>query len=718
MMRDATYQKYDQKDYHIWNGDYADAFEKPLFLHRDQPAVCLRNLFVLQKYRNLKNENEPETELWTRLGAFVEDESKELLILEGDAGCGKTSLVQALCWHKRARDKIGSRVLGDRPLVTVRLRELDKERITAKEGLFPALLDALGAPAGEKRRRKQWLLERFPKAVLVLDGFDELCIIEGIGDYENLLKLLTAERLAGWRFVVTSRPGYIRHDIDISTDILELRHFDEEKRAEWIERYRDPAGCACGLPEELADYIRKGEEEGVCDTPLTLYLLTAGAVRPEERENLWKLYHRLFSERLTKRLHDEEAHPGVEYGTAPYRLAEEMAWRMYRGKNERLYLQYEELASIADELWEKDRDFRRGLQKKETAKSLAERNVGLCCYLKSSEDRGAVEFYHNNIRDFFLAEKLWRELLRVYEDPAPREEKIRKLIAFFRDELRTKLEPRVIGFLYLRAQAEGSGRGLPAREREQELCPDLLQLLLGDGRVYDGLKEKRLLPTITAILTNAVRCDWALREPLRREGERHRWWRDVKELNDAGLPRAVFGNIFRDFWSAEKRYEPGAFGDFGNVGLGFTNLYNLSLHGAYLRGAVLYEANLRRADLRGAVLYGAKLHEAILGEARLYKADLGGADLSRANLREADLREADLSGADLREADLSIADLRGADLRGANLRGANLFGANLCEADLREANLRIAYLKAGIQSMENDEQRELLRSMKIPGLKL
>ena len=667
-----------QKDYHIWNGDYADAFEEPLFLHRDRPAVCLRNLFVLQKYRNLKNENEPETELWTRLGAFVKDESKKLLILEGDAGCGKTSLVQALCWHKRARDEIGSRVLGDRPLVTVRLRELDKERITAKEGLLPALLDALGAPAGEKRRRKQWLLERFPRAVLVLDGFDELCIIEGIGDYENLLKLLTAERLAGWRFVVTSRPGYIRHDIDISTDMLELQHFDEEKRGEWIERYRDPAGCACGLPEELADYIRKGEEEGVCDTPLTLYLLAAGEVGPEERENLWKLYHHLFSERLTKRLHDEEAHPGVEYGTAPYRLAEEMAWRIYRGKNERLYLQYEELASIADELWEKDRDFRRGLQKKETAKSLAERNVGLCCYLKSSEDRGAVEFYHNNIRDFFLAEKLWRELLRLYEDPVPRGEKIRKLIAFFRDELRTELEPRVIEFLYLRAKAEGSGRGLPAREREQELCPDLLQLLLGDGRVYDGLKEKRLLPTIAAILANAVRCSWALREPLRREGERHRWWRDVKELNEAGLLRTVFWDIFCNFWSAGKRYEPGAFGDFGNVELEITNLYGLILRGADLR-----EAYLRRADLREAVLRGA---------------DLRGAYLIKANLRGADLR-----GADLREADLLEADLRGADLSGADLSGADLRGADLPD---------------GFRKLDNDKQRKHLRSLKIPGLKL
>jgi uncharacterized protein YjbI with pentapeptide repeats len=713
MMWDATYQKYDQKDYHIWNGDYADAFEEPLFLHRDRPAVCLRNLFVLQKYRNLKNGYEPRTELWTRLGAFVEDESKELLILEGDAGCGKTSLVQALCWHKRARDEIGSRVLGDRPLVTVRLRELDKERITAKEGLLPALLDALGAPAGEKRRRKQWLLERFPRAVLVLDGSDELCIIEGIGNYEDLLYRLTAERLADWRFVVTSRPGYIRHDIDISTDMLELLHFDEEKRGEWIKRYTDPKGCACGLPEELADYIRKGEEEGVCDTPLTLYLLAAGEVGPEERENLWKLYHRLFAERLTKRLHDEEAHPGVEYGTAPYRLAEEMAWRMYRGKNERLYLQYEELASIADRLWEKDPEFRRGFREEDTARSLAERNVGLCCYLKSSEDRGAVEFYHNNIRDFFLAEKLWRELLRVYEDPAPREEKIQKLTVFFRDALRTRLEPRVIEFLYLRAKAERTGRGLPAREKDHDLCPDLLQLLLGDGRVYDGLKEKRLLPTITAILANVVRCDWALREPLRREGERHRWWRNVEEINDAGLLCAVFGNIFRAFGSAGKLYAPGAFGDFRDVGLGFTNLYYLSLRGADLRGA-----DLREADLRGAYLSEANLSRADLFGANLRGAYLFGANLCEADLRGATLRGANLRGANLREADLREADLSGADLRRADLCGADLREADLCGAYLLGADLRGAVLPDAFHSWDNDEQREHLRSLKIPGLQL
>ncbi|MGX8699042.1 MAG: NACHT domain-containing protein, partial [bacterium] len=188
------------------NKDYADDFAAPLFLHQDNPAVCLRNLFVLQDYTPKAEDGK---DLWGRIADFVADGWKEFFLIEGDAGCGKTSLVNALAWHAQEEDETARLVLGDRPLVVVRLRDLDTEKITRQKGLLPALLAYLNIPD------KETLLARFPKAVLVLDGFDELCLMEGYAEGEELLNRLWRERLEGCKVIVTSRPNYIRENLAI-----------------------------------------------------------------------------------------------------------------------------------------------------------------------------------------------------------------------------------------------------------------------------------------------------------------------------------------------------------------------------------------------------------------------------------------------------------------------------------------------------------------------
>ena len=177
------------------NTSYAEQFEEPLFLHKDDPKVCLKNLFVPQKYSEGRDaEGNPEVfdDLYDRLARFVSDQDK-LLIIEGDAGCGKTSLVQSLCYHDREGDELTEKTLGGRPLVTVRLRDINKDLISAERGLMPSIAAYLGVESHRDTERTEELNRRFPHAVLVLDGFDELCIIEGISYYDRLLAKLSRE---------------------------------------------------------------------------------------------------------------------------------------------------------------------------------------------------------------------------------------------------------------------------------------------------------------------------------------------------------------------------------------------------------------------------------------------------------------------------------------------------------------------------------------------
>ena len=104
-----------------------------------------------------------------------------MLLVEGNAGSGKSSLVSWMGYHYESRDKTSERVFGEKHLVIIRLRELDRALINGKS-LIPALLAYMNVESIDK------FAEIFPKAVIVLDGFDELCMIEKVTNQTQLIE--------------------------------------------------------------------------------------------------------------------------------------------------------------------------------------------------------------------------------------------------------------------------------------------------------------------------------------------------------------------------------------------------------------------------------------------------------------------------------------------------------------------------------------------------
>lgn len=47
-------------------------------------------------------------------------------------------------------------------------------------------------------------------------------------------------------------------------------------------------------------------------------------------------------------------------------------------------------------------------------KDILEDCFGLASYFRVSESKGTVEFYHNNIKDYFCCEYIWMNLERIY----------------------------------------------------------------------------------------------------------------------------------------------------------------------------------------------------------------------------------------------------------------------------------------------------------------
>lgn len=110
-------------------------------------------------------------------------------------------------------------------------------------------------------------------------------------------------------------------------------------------------------------------------------------------------------------------------------------------------------------------------------------------------------------------------------------------------------------------------------------------------------------------------------------------------------------------------------------------------------------------SLQGIQLKGALLHKAELVQAKLNKAFLKGADLPGANLKGVNLEGADLRGANAKFATLFQANLNGTRLEGTNFQGSDLRGATFAGSSIHQAMLHGALF--------NSKQVPLLLKAKV-----
>lgn len=615
---------------HTANQLYADSFKKVLPFHQyggipNWELVTLENLFVMPKYVEVKNgeTSDPKDDLEQRLSVFARSKSR-ILLIEGDAGTGKSTLTGWI--NRKALAEPG--FLNGCTLLTVRLRDLasdGKEELdlTKFGGKIISYLNLTSITE---------LLTKYSNGILWLDGFDELCMTEGKQGSHNSISgfLRNLRNSPNFKVVITSRRGYLVQDVDES---LVLEHFDEDKRIEWMKAYQEK--CKQEIKPFVETFIREMKRDGtsnICDTPFTLYLLAANKMEENVMGNAWAIYHSIFTEKtketyynavLSKRDNEETAHPASEDWETHYRVCQEIAYWMYERNNEQLYVTRDNLEAIVTEM-------DKGSLSNQALKSITEHCYPLCSYWKENAVKGAVEFYHNNIRDYFLCEKICYELDKLYKGEWDEEETIKKLCELFRFGV---LEGRVCNFIEQRTKyfaGKGENSRFDGREQAMPHLPGFFEKMLTDGRVfsqYAKLEEsKNPIRTITNILGCIAEVFWAARAPRLKDStkEKMKWWNNVSRVNENGMLRENFKKIFIR--------TTGAFADFQRVYLQFANLRGADLWGSDLRGADLLGSDLQGADLQYADLQDANLQGADLQDADLQDAYLGGAELTYAIL--------------------------------------------------------------------------------------
>lgn len=615
-----------KQDFTTSNQDYKEIFEAPMFLHRGNSRVCLQNLFVPHRFKVAERKANGHMEMRISkesmdgyLARFVRDKEARFLFIEGDAGCGKTSLTAYLNWHYERHDQTAKDIFGDVQLMTVRLRDIDvptggKREERLKLGVLRFLYKEREADSALKKRFRE-----SGERVLLLDGYDELCTIEGIENSDAALKRLNE---LDCKIIVTARPAYIDFKrFEKPYWHIALEHFDAAQRWEWLGRYENCGGTLGEVNRQYLERIGDGETAGICDTPMGLYMVAAGHFTPDMLENEWAIYHQIFYSELgeTKYNDSSEAHSVLDYQKPLYRVSEEIAWYLYQRNNENLLVPGEEIKRIIGEL---KRDKELSEEFEEDAWKIVERCYALCGYWKANTNRGCVEFYHNNIRDFFLGEKLMRELNKAYREHGDtlRDERgditpfLRRLCELFQYG---KLEKTVLFFIKQRAAYADKEPDLCVdTEREERHTARIFEKLLLRGDCYsvcaERLEKENPVRTITRILGNTVAVYRFLYESFLKTEERIQWWTDMEAVNEDVTFHHLAGQILEYAGSSDLRH----------VDLRGVDLYGVDLHNANLQDAHLGNAFLRFADLSCAFLYKANLRGANLQDANLQSAQL------------------------------------------------------------------------------------------------
>ena len=696
-IKDKIFEKEEPK-YNTPNDIYINSFKTPLFLHKKNPDVILSNLFVFQKY------NDGKDDLQERLENFIQSDS-HVLIIEGDAGNGKSSLVGWMNYHYALNDDDSKNMFGDKKLVTIRLRDLNKESIRKRRNLHDALFEFVGT------KNLSEFKNAFENSVVVLDGYDELCMIMSDTEYSWKSSMLEELKKFGenLKFVVTSRPHYININLlRMEYDSIYLNHFDEDKRNEWITAYRDK--CRQSIDPNVLDFIKNIDEndaKGVCDTPFSLYMLAANREMSEQvLNNSWALYHKIFYSEISETPYDDmygdfgEPHIIINYRKTIYQINEEIAYEMYKNNSKSesvFFLKDSKVKEIVRRVAEENCT-------DEDVKNLTEGSFALCCYWKNDAKDGAIEFYHNNIRDFFVCEKIFRELNKLYGSDSSDKE-IQTFIDKFCELFHYgELADMVSYFIGLRTEYGIKNNNddfpkddFPKTEQAKKYLPQFFEAMLTNGgRMKKCVNSNNPFQAIINTLRCIVRIYSSVYRRCLTNNEKICWWDSVDKVNKNGMLRYIFKPVF-----GAEGYLSDCSSDFRGV-----DLENCDLSYAILPNQDFSNSNLSNSDLNNSVLYKAKLinvdlQGANLRGALLQKSILEGADLIMANLENADLREAvfknnKLFGAILRYANLQDTNLIKINLRNTDLRNANLLNANLRDADLQSSKLYYEDLSGSI----------------------
>lgn len=642
--------------------EYAQNFQSELFMHRGRNnMVTLQNLYVEPAYQYVGRFGTRSRDVPGLLCDFLwqrpENDDERLLFIEGDAAIGKTSLVSWLCYHYNqvageVEDSVGEAIFLNRKVVCIRLRELEFNQGGSAKDMVLRYLDI---------DNQKTFKQRYAGAILILDGADELSMVSGSQTLlvESFLQDLQ-RAFQDHKFIITTRPKFLdlNHPMFRQSTFgirrVELLHYNTEMRAQWLENYKRCGETISPATEEYIASLSDVLAEGVADTPLALYLLVKCRIRNELQGNSWALYREIFSSAITDGRYNQNFEENSSLMTpikaqTNYRVVQNIAYRMFQNaKEDRYYLNTDEIDEVicASEL--------NGLTKEQVRSTCV-----LCAYWKNATTLGALEFYHNNIRDFFFCEYISETLIRCIRG-CKEEDQFQTLITelcrlFCWGDISGTTWEQTFTFLRLRLMFEkehDTPYSLYTYLRQVENLPNVIWHLFVSKNLWchpspdvPYVSGKRVFANAMMLVRILMDTEQDQIEHCSDEEQLNSWigsgvFRDWKEIlsQSVKLSNQQIGVASKTKW---KNFDWSGF-TLWNVDFRESRLVGINFSSAHLGGCDFQRAEIRNCLFQGSEFHrvnfgGAVLHEVIFDNTDLRSIQFDGAQISHCRLKEAQL---------------------------------------------------------------------------------
>ena len=693
--------------------EYADNYTSKLFLHTyENSKVTLQNLYINPSFsivddlgivnNSTQIQNSSSRDMIGLLCDFLwqkkANDKERILFVEGDAAIGKTSLVSWLCYHylqvnntdETEERQTGRAIFMNRKVVCVRLREL----VFSDLSLNPCevVLSYLNIGSVQEFSRQ------YKDAIIILDGADELSMVSGVAASSIESFVLDIRKgFSKHKIIVTTRPHFLNMEIfrrnTFKIRRISLDHFSKQMRIEWLKKYKN---CQESIPETTEKYILSLTDEvaaGVADTPLALYLLVRCDMREELQGNHWALFHEIFSKAIVDAEYNENFKNTsndlrFRRSHTNYRIVERIAYRMFQNsKEERYYIVEKEIGDI----------IRTTALDGLTPEAVRQTCV-LCAYWKNSATLGALEFYHNDIRDYFMCEYICESLCDCLNGSAP-EKVIDHIIElccriFSWGDIAGTTWEQAFTFLYLRLKYEsqyGAETGSLYNLLQHNGClASLMQGIIESKTLWAYDYNDMPYVAVKCVFRNTMMLFRILMEFLVNKDENTIISLWPTEEDKTQWDRLGIFEDWRELFiksvniSKNKRI-----GIVSRTYLGNVSLERCILNNADFDRSSLKNVNFGMASMRNCIFTSTCITDVDFSNADLRNADFSGAVLINVNFAESNLVGANFIGATIRKCTWKNCRWGDNDFSEAHVDGLTISGRNICS--LRFVNSVVSY---------------------------
>lgn len=617
---------------------YADKWNRNVFLNdfdeedeNNGINIKLKDIYkevCLPHYVWRENPYPSENSLKDLLKKYIIDnQKKKILLILGQPGIGKSTLITWIMINfQQKRDEI---------FVFQFAHDLKKINWQGDD-----ILDAIFETLHLRRKELE-------NKVIILDGFDEICIS---GNREGILNKLNRELEVmdfpdNLSIIITCRKNYVNCSNLVGNKYITLQAWDKEQIKSFCKIYEKVSTKE--ISQAKIDKILENQE--IFGIPLILYMILALDITIEKSSSIADIYEQIFSlengsvyDRCVKKgciitESYERPHRISTHKKQIHKISKMIAFWIFENNSEKAFISQEKFKEICKSI---DKDIERDAL------------IGNYFNLIHCEGMGTGELYfvHRTIYEYFVAVYFFESLEELKE----------QYKTVHRDKIAGKLG-ELLKEGYLSKQILEFIKYKFENVKEYNLADttkEIFNIMLEDGMKYyanivvkDGMNYHEQ-EQYRDIMDREMNICANMLEVI------HLWNYKVEKINDKIVSYMRYNYQFTL--------------NLKGIKLNKAYLVGINLSGSNLRKAGLVKANLSKADLSGTDLSEAILTKANLSEANLSNADLVGAEFDGANLEKSNLSRANLSGVKFNGANLSGANLNGANLNGASLEGAIL----------------------------------------------